>query len=175
MQKFKLDKTISANSNGIVILYQNVKKHQYISYDFVKKIQEQGTIRYQTIEEPIQFSSKQKKLFNQVVNGFKAYTREDTVKMSTRMKTNIMVAYTKAQRLLNKWKQEIIYNEVDSFLLTLFPNSLLVKKMNETIGTLNKINKKDDISFKDLGITNKAIANKLIKHNLLPQNFFQLI
>lgn len=180
MQRFNPDKTISANANGIIISYQDANKHQYIGYDsHVKQIQESGTVRYQTIEEStpsssFQFSPKQKELFARVMYGFKAYTREETVKMNSRVKTNIMIAYTKAQRLLQKWKQDIIFKEVDSFLSTIFPHSPLVKQMVETQGHVENVDKRDEISFKDLGITQVTIANKLMEHNLLPQNFFQL-
>ena len=40
------DKTISANSKGITIYYGDNKKHMFISYDYVKKIQIEGLIYF---------------------------------------------------------------------------------------------------------------------------------
>lgn len=181
MQKYNEDKTISANSNGIIISYQDANKHQYVNYDHIRKIQLEGTTRYQTIEEPI-FSTKQKELFNRVMYGFKIYTREETSVMPVRMKTNITIAYTKAQRILRRWKQDIIFDKVDDLLTSIFPHSKMLKqfvkvKGIDEDGTCNypSENPNEEITFNDLGIGQKAIADKLIEHNLLPKNFYQLI
>ena len=46
------EKTISANSKGIIVSYGDVKKHMFASYnrsEYVRKIQLGGTKKYQKI------------------------------------------------------------------------------------------------------------------------------
>ena len=93
--------------------------------------------------------------------------------MSPTVKSKIIVAYTRARRLLNRWKQEIINEQVDSFLINLFPNSPVVKQMVNVKGYDDNLNT-DYITFKELGISRQAIAEKLIQLGILPSNFCQL-
>lgn len=177
MSKINPCKTVSCNSNGIVISYGDAKKHQYMTYEtpaHVKKIQLQGTVKYQKIEEEVKLNPKQKDLYSKVVYGFKAYTKEEIATMSERKKINVTVTYTKAQRILRNWKQDIAFKKLDDFLTFLFPRSPIIKQMTGITGHLDKIESKDEISFKDLGIKQGQIANKLIEAGLLPQNFYQL-
>ena len=179
MSKNNQNKTISCNSNGIVISYGDANKHQFMNYQsqtktpaHVKKIQLEGTVKYQKIEKP--FSSKQKNLLNQVLYGFKAYSKQEIQAMSEAKKIHVTVTYTKAQRILRNWKQDITFSNLDRFLLALFPKSPVIKAMCSTTGHLDEVAKEDEISFSDLGITREAIANKLMEFGLLPQNFYQL-
>lgn len=177
MSRNNQSKTISCNSNGLVISYGDANKHQFMRYEtpsHIKKIQLEGTVKYQKIEEQTKFSPKQKDLYDKVLYGFKAYTKEEVAQMSERAKINVTVTYTKAQRILRNWKQDITFSNLDRFLLSLFPKSPIVKAMCATKGHLDEISKEDEISFKDLGINQDAIANKLIEFGLLPKNFYQL-
>lgn len=170
------NKTISCNSNGIIISYGDANKHQYVGYNsYVSKIQTQGTVKYQKIDEEFKLNPKQKDLYAKVLYGFKAYTKEEIATMSEGMKINVTVTYTKAQRILRRWKQDITFSNLDRFLLSLFPKSPVIKAMCETTGHLDEVEKEDEISFKDLGINQQAIANKLIEVGLLPLNFYQLV
>ena len=171
------NKTISCNSNGIVISYGDAKKHQYMTYEtpaHVKKIQLQGTVKYQKIEEEVKLNPKQKDLYSKVVYGFKAYTKEEIATMSERKKINVTVTYTKAQRILRNWKQDLTFSFVDRILLSIFPKSPIVSQMCQIKGHLADYDKEDEISFKDLGISQQQIIGKLIEFGLLPQNFYQL-
>lgn len=177
MSKTNVNKTISCNSNGIVISYGDANKHQFMRYEtpsHIKKIQLEGTAKYQKIEEEFKLSPKQKDLYSKVVYGFKAYTKEEIQTMSERKKTNVTVTYTKAQRILRNWKQDLTFSFVDRFLLAIFPKSPIVSQMCQIKGHLADYDKEDEISFKDLGITQEQIVNKLIEFELLPQNFYQL-
>jgi len=161
-----------------VISYGDAKKHQYMSYETpadVRKIQLEGIVKYQKIEEEIKLTPTQKDLYSKVVYGFKAYTAEEIKNMSERKKINVTVTYTKAQRILRNWKQDIAFKKLDNFLMFLFPNSPIIKQMTGINGHLDKIEPKDEISFRDLGIKQMQIANKLIEAGLLPKNFYQLI
>lgn len=178
MARFNSEKTVSANSNGIVISYGDANKHQFMRYEtpsHIKKIQLTGTVKYQAIEMNTPFSPKQKDLYSKVVYGFKAYTKEEFESMTETTKLNVSIVYTKAQRIIRNWKQDVIFSNLDKFLLSLFPNSPIIKQMSETDGHLDVISKEDEIPFKDLGIKQDQIANKLIEFGLLPKNFYQLV
>ena len=175
MARNNQNKTISCNSNGMIISYGDANKHQYVGYNsYVTKIQLEGTVKYQKIEKQTKFSPKQKDLYAKAMYGFRAYTKEELAKLSEQSKIDITVAYTKAQRILRNWKQDITFSNLDRFLLALFPKSPVIKAMCSTTGHLDEVAKEDEISFSDLGITREAIANKLMEYGLLPQNFYQL-
>lgn len=175
------NKTISCNSNGIVISYGDANKHQFIRYEkptalssYVKKIQLKGTVKYQKIEEQTKFSPKQKDLYSKLLYGFKAYTKEEINAMTESKKINVTINYTKAHRILSRWKQDITFSKLDDLLLFLFPKSPIIKQFVSTKGYINDIPEKDKIFFSEIGINQDAIVNKLIENDLLPKNFYQL-
>lgn len=177
MRKFNSEKAISANSNGIVISYRDVNKHQFIRYEspsYVKKIQISGTVKYQKIQTEKTFNQKQTDLYQKTIYGFKAYSKEELTALNEKSKREILVNYTKVQRILNKFKQEILYKSVDSFLLSLFPKSKLIKDFTNVEGYLKEQVIEEDFTFDELGISKFAIANKLMEYSLLPKNFYQL-
>ena len=47
--------------------------------------------------------------------------------------------------------------------------------MSQITGHSDAVAKEDEISYKDLGIKQDQIANKLIEFGLLPKNFYQII
>lgn len=176
MARNNQNKTISCNSNGIVISYGDANKHQFMKYEtpaHVKKIQLEGTVKYQKIE--VKFSSKQKDLLNKTLYGFNAYSRDEVRQMSEATRMDISKRYSIVQRVLNNWKQDLTFSFIDKLLLSLFPKSPVVKAMCETKGHISDVPKEDEISFEDLGITKQAIADKLMEYGLLPQNFYQLV
>jgi hypothetical protein len=169
------NKTVSANSKGIVISYGDVNKHMFTHYEsrysFINKIQVEGTSKYQHSETK-HFTLLQQEMYNKIVYGFSAYTKEEIQQMSKTSKFNITVTYTKAHRILNRWKQELINEKIDSLLMKLFPNSPIIKQMTAVKGYDDNLTV--NTTFKDLGITREAIANKLMEYGFLPNNFYQL-
>jgi hypothetical protein len=168
------EKTISANSKGIVIYYGDNKKHMFASYqnDYVKKVQIEGTTKYQSLES-FNFNERQEKIYSKLVYGLEAYSELEIKKLSTKLKKRIIVNYTITQKLLNRWKQEIINEMVDGFLCRMFPKSKAAKQMVSQKGYDDNI--ECTISFRELGVSDKSIANKLIEFGLLPKNFFNLV
>jgi hypothetical protein len=178
MFKNNQNKTISCNSNGLVISYGDANKHQFMRYEtpsHIRKIQLEGTVKYQKIEEEVKLNPKQKDLYAKVMYGFKAYTKEEIASMSERKKINVTVTYTKAQRILRNWKQDLTFSFIDKLLVSLFPKSPIAKAMSETTGHLDDVAKEDEISFKDLGIKQEHIVGKLMEFGLLPSNFYELV
>jgi hypothetical protein len=168
------NKTVSANSKGIVVSFGDVNKHKFIKYECtaVQQIQLYGTVKYQKVEQP-GFNPIQEKLFAEALYGLNFYTADELKKMPAEKKRSVIVLYTRVQKVLNRWKQEIICKQVDSLLIALFPNSPIVKFISE-----NEYYDKDlecTMSLRDLGITSETvIAEKLIQAKLLPYNFFKL-
>jgi hypothetical protein len=168
------NKTVSANSKGIVVSFGDVNKHRFIKYEptAVQQIQLYGTVKYQKIEQP-GFNHVQEKLYYEALHGLNFYTTEEIKSMSVEKKRSIVVLYTRVQKLLNRWKQEIICKQVDNLLIALFPNSPIAKTMIES-----EYYDKDlecPMSLRQLGVTNdRLIAEKLVQGKLLPYNFFKL-
>lgn len=167
-------KTVSAGSKGIIISFRDANKHKFIPYEnnYIEEIQVAGHSKYQNLEQPT-FNKIQQQLYAEAVYGLSYYSEADIAKMSKSKKLRVLAKYAKAQRVLNRWKQEIVYEKVDSFLLTFFPNSAITKALVETKG--HDRNSRESHTFKDLGLTQKDVAGKLIEVRLLPENFFQLI
>lgn len=167
-------KTVSANSKGIIVSFGDVNKHKFIKYEptAVEQIQLYGTVKYQKIEQ-VGFNPIQEKLYAEAVYGLNFYTAEEIKTMPAEKKRSIMVLYTRVQRILNRWKQEIIWKQVDSLLISLFPRSPFSKFLSE-----NDYYDRDlecPLSLRELGITSQAvIAEKLVENKLLPYNFFKL-
>jgi hypothetical protein len=176
MSKTNVNKTVSCNSKGIVISYGDANKHQFMQYEtpaHVKKIQLQGTVKYQKIEE-FKLTPKQKDVYAKTVYGFKAYTKEELNALSEQARIDVTVTYSKVQRILRNWKQDITFSNLDRFMLALFPNSPVVKAMCAATGHIDDIPKEDEILFKELGIRQEHIIAKLMQVELLPKNFYEL-
>lgn len=173
MARYNQNKTISANSKGMIVSYGDANKHQFIGYD------RQVSTSFRNVQEtkrhikPFQFSPKQKELFYQVIDGFKCFTKQEVQQMSEKQKMLISVRYTRAQRILRNWKQDVIFTELDNMLLAVFPKSPLIKKFVNVKGHVD-VPKEDEITFNEIGITHEQIANKLYDCGLLPRNFYQL-
>jgi hypothetical protein len=168
------NKTVSANSKGIVVSFGDVNKHKFVKYEstVVQQIQLYGTVKYQKIEQS-EFNPTQEKLFAEAMYGLNFYTTQEIKTMPVEKKRHIIVLYTRVQKMLNIWKQEIIGKQVDHFFATLFPNSPFTKFLlaNEFYDK----NLECPLSLRDLGITSeKLIAEKLVESRLLPYNFFKL-
>jgi hypothetical protein len=167
-------KTVSANSKGIIVSFGDVNKHKFIKYEptGVEQIQLYGTVKYQKIEQ-VGFNPIQEKLYAEALYGLNFYTVEELKVMPAEKKRSIMVLYTRVQRMLNRWKQEIIWKQVDNLLISLFPRSPIIKFLSE-----NEYYDRDlecSLTLRDLGITSETlIAEKLIESKLLPYNFFKL-
>ena len=167
------NKTITANSKGIIISYRDASKPRYMPYKAkaVEQIQIHGTVKYQVLEQPA-LNRTQQKLYGELLYGLKLYKPEELAAISKKDKLKIAYLHRKVQHYLNKWKQEIIDNEVNSFLLKLFPRSKFVKDMC-AVKSYDRAYT-DRHTFKELGLTPDKIAAKLVEAGFLPQNFFQL-
>lgn len=168
------NKTISANSKGIVITFTDVNKHKFVYYndnEFVKNIQIQGTAKYQNLET-FEFNKTQKRLYEQAVYGFKTLANETIMEMKPQQIKRFQEIHNRAKAVINSYKQEISNDRINALLSKLFPKSNLVKQILDVKGVDPSI--KIPISLKDLKITPRMLAEKLVEQGVLPQNFFKL-
>lgn len=171
--RFNPHKTVCATSKGIIISFRDANKHKFLHYEnpVLEEIQVNGHKKYQPLETPV-FNKIQQKLYAEAVYGLSFYTPDMLSQMSKAKKLRVLAKYAKAQRILNRWKQEIVHETVDRFLVTLFPNSPITKALVETKGYDRQ--SRECHSFKELGLSQEDVANKLIEVNLLPKNFYEL-
>lgn len=171
--RFNPHKTVCASSKGIIISFRDANKHRFIPFEspVVEEIQLHGHKKYQQLESPV-FNKIQQKLYGEAVYGLSYFSTDAVEQMSKSKKLRVLAKYAKAQRILNRWKQEIVHSKVDSFLMAFFPNSPITKALVDTKGYDRQ--SKECHSFKELGLTQQDVANKLIEVSLLPDNFYQL-
>lgn len=168
------NKTISANSKGITINFGDVNKHKFVYYNNnqdIIKIRKFNK-KYQITEE-FGFNKTQKKLYVEAVYGLKSIPNEVLMEMRVQTIRNIQLKHKKAKEIINSYKLEVSNTMIDNFLLKMFPKSPVIKKMTDIKGIDSSID--CTLSFKDLKISSKMIAERLVKHNILPENFFNLV
>jgi len=126
-------------------------------------LQTEGTKAY--VDYGTKLSPRQQELYERLMKGLKLYTPEELYAMNSTKKMRISRAHTKAQTLLNLWKQEKLI-EMTNPILSLFKT---VELPNDTdSGFLCTL------PFHDLGITKKDIIVKFMEAKLLPSNYDEL-
>lgn len=164
------NKTITANSKGIVISFRDQKKPKFIPYQHIDADHAQ-TVFYQSFEQPA-FNKTQQKFYAEALYGMNAYERSEIMTLPHAEVVRILSLHRRVQFFLNRWKQEIMNCKVDDILSTLFPRSATVKHLKSVQGYNRAYTAR--YSFKELGLTQEAVANKLVEMGFLPENFFQL-
>jgi hypothetical protein len=167
--KINPHKTISAGAEGIVISYRESNKNQFLGYH--NGSLEKPRRKYQELSKP-PLSNKQRKLYSEAVHGLNAFSKSQLDKMSKGEKKYIIQRSERCQEILNEWKQTMINESVDSFLKAIFPKSRIVKFFTSCKIVDTTI--VDRTAFKDLGINQVDIANKLVEVGILPKDFFTL-
>jgi hypothetical protein len=130
---------------------------------------------YKMKYEVDEFNNYQNKLYKEALFGISNYTQEEIKKLSYQEQNRIVKANRKAQSVLNIWKQELCNNIINSLFKKLFPNSPVTKELTEEFGNVVDASYKNFLTFKQLGVSKKEIVYKLIKHDVLPKNFFELV
>lgn len=130
---------------------------------------------YKMKYEVDEFNSYQNKLYKEALFGISNYTQEEIKKLSYQEQNRIVKANRKAQSVLNIWKQELCNNIINSLFKNLFPNSPVTKELTGEFGNVVDASYKNFLTFKQLGVSKKEIVYKLIKHDVLPKNFFELV
>lgn len=167
------NKTITANSKGIVISFRDENKPKFIPYKIkeVDDVQHLGRGIYQTFEIPA-FNKIQQRLYAEALYGINAYDQSEIMTLTHKDILRITALHRRVQFFLNRWKQEIMDCKVDMILSKLFPRSKVVKDLTTIKGYNRAYTAR--YSFKELGLTQEAVAAKLVEMGFLPENFFQL-
>jgi len=171
--KHNLHKTVSANQNGIIVSFLESNKHRFVKYDssVVKNIQLYGTSKYQRTERSF-LNKTQQAIYAQAVYGLTYFTKEQLKQMKPERKQEIITHHQRVQTVLNVWKQKLSNDMVDNYLRTLYQKSEVIMALLATSGYDHTI--EDKQTFKDLGITQPMIVEKLLETGLLPENFMKI-
>jgi len=120
------------------------------------------------------FNGYQNFLYKRALFGLAVYTQEELEKMHTDKKKRIQKVHSRAQHILNLWKQELANQWVTALLSKLFWHSKFIQETEEKFGNEIDPNYISKLDFKSLGVTKEHIVNKLIQEKILPNNFYQL-
>jgi hypothetical protein len=167
------NKTITANSKGIVISLGDKSKTRYIPYKSkeVVDIQFFGKVKYQEFDKPA-FNRIQQRLYGEALYGVKAYNDVEIMALSHKEVVRITSVHRRVHFFLNRWKQEIMDSRVNTLFSKLFPKSSTATAMSSIKGYNRAYTAK--YTFKELGLTQENVARKLVEMGFLPENFFQL-
>lgn len=120
------------------------------------------------------FNSYQNFLYKRALFGLSVYTQEELEKMHSDKKKRVEKVHSRAQSVLNLWKQELAGQWTIKLLSSIFWHSELVKEFGEKFGNETDPGYISKMDFKSLGVSKVDIINKLIQEKILPNNFYQL-
>lgn len=120
------------------------------------------------------FTPYQNFLYKRALFGLSVYGEEELSKMHWDKKKRIEKVHTRAQKVLNFWKQELANDWAGEFLSKLFWNSSFVKEYKEKFVRDIDPSYISTVEFKNLGVSKTQIVNKLIEEKILPSNFYEL-
>jgi len=129
-------------------------------------------LRYAEIERDL-FNPQQNFLYKRALFGLKMYSEQEIAEMHADKKKRIIKVYTRAQRVLNLYKQRLVNEKTNRLMTLLFPNSPIAKEFEQHSYVDPKF--VNTISFKDLGVSKKQIVDRLISEKILPVNFYNLV
>lgn len=169
------NKIVTASSNAVLITYTDNHKSVRIPYERLQSVQLYGNKfkekTYQSLDTK-DFNSKQQFMYRTALYGLGVYDQREIDNMPFKQRFIIMKHQNKAQKALNRFKNEIMNMQISKMLPNWFSNSTLAKEfVDEQYDDLDMPNV---LSFKDLGINKFMIAKKLMSVGILPANFFQI-
>jgi hypothetical protein len=164
-----------------------MKKKSYQSLSEISKLQNTEK-RYQSsvrprYQERVWISEYQHQIYRAGLLGLKAFTKAELYKMSIETKRKIVQFYERVQRILNRWKQQLMnemFEELCSIQCEKFEYNPFQKVFDDTVIGMKKFGKAVDdtfectLTFAQLKITREQIIQKLIDERILPKNFYQI-
>jgi hypothetical protein len=129
-------------------------------------------IRYAEFERD-PFNDHQNFLYKRALFGLKVYTQDELSSMHQDKRNRIIRVYSRTQKVLNLFKQEVVNAKTNELFSLLFPKSPITKDLTENHNYTDPkfIN---TISFKDLGVSKHMLVERLILEKILPHNFYNL-
>lgn len=120
--------------------------------------------------ENIRMNDYQNFLYRRALYGLKVYTKDELSEMHPEKQERINRVYWKAQRVLNRYKQELINEFSNKIFSTFFPHSKITKLLCTELNVTDP-KFRNDLTFKQLGLDKSKIVNRLIERKVLPTNF----
>jgi len=156
----KEHKTVSARAHGIIISFRDVNKHKFVPYN--EHVQNKQL--YSKPVQPQVFNKFQETMYTQAIYGLGAYSEQQLKKMTPKERFEIIKRYSKAQAVIKRFKDALYENSMMNVLKQVFHHSELMQEFCSV---------KPEPILSQV-INEQAIAQVLIQHGLLPQNFFKL-
>lgn len=170
----KENKSITVSKNKITVNYHDTSKH--FSYVIPKdsptrNISLFGKTFKETKASEIKkdfLTPQQRELFDDLVYAKNRMTKSEINNLPLIKKYRVKVLSKEVEKVLTRWKNEIVYSKIDSLLLKLFPKSPVIKQLvnigYEDVEDLYKNN----ISIHSL-VTETQIAQYLSDKGLFPK------
>jgi len=119
------------------------------------------------------FNEHQNFLYKRAMIGLKMYNQDELLSMHEDKRKRIIKVYSRTQKVLNLYKQELVNNKTNKLFSILFPNSSITKELTENHNYTDPkfIN---TIPFRDLGVSKYMLVERLILEKILPHNFYSL-
>ncbi len=122
--------------------------------------------------EQDKYTAYQNYLYKRALYGFKAMTKEEYNNTCKEKRKRISRVYLRAQKVINKLKQESTNTYSNFIFQTLFPDAPLTDWFIDNSFTDDKF--KNTLSFADLGISKDNIVDIFIKEGILPHTFMSM-
>ena len=177
--KTKSTKTIHCTEDGIEIFYDNKDQGVNVMYEDsgLQNLQLYGNklndVSYQSRTSTM-FNEVQNKMYRRIVYGVEALNKAELTTMSKNEISKIQKDYSRAQVILNRYKNQVMNQSLNGFLEKHFWNSPIAREMIDFSDDPDTVHEENTLSFKELGINKKQVAGKLIEHGFLPVDFFYL-
>lgn len=134
-------------------------------------------------QERVWINDYQHQIYRAALQGLNAFTKGELYKMSIEAKRKILQFWERAQKILNRWKQELMnemFEQLCSIQCEVFTYNPFDRVFGDTsIGTKRFGRQIDDtfectLTFAQLKISREQVIQKLIFEKILPNNFYQL-
>ena len=122
--------------------------------------------------EQDKYTAYQNYLYKRALHGFKAMSKEELNKTCKEKRKRITRVYLRAQKIINKLKQEKTNSYSNLIFKTLFPNAPLTDWFIDNSFTDNKF--KNTLTFADLGISKDDIIELFIEEGVLRPDFMSI-
>lgn len=114
----------------------------------------------------------QSMLYSVALSGLKALSPDQESKLSKYEKREITLLANRANRVLNYWKTQVVTNSISVLFNKLFANAPTTSAVSILMQPIVDSEFSPEISFRELGISRIQIIQKLIRHGVLPVDFY---
>lgn len=173
------NKTIRATESGLEIFYEKKRHTVTVKYEDrgLSEMQLYGNklngVSFQAPNKNA-FNPLQQKIYRRLLYGLEAVSATELREMPETEKQELTQMHSRAQQVINLWKNQIMASYIDKLFGEMFWHSDIAKEMVDLSNDQEFMHEENTLSFKELGITKPQVAHKLMEHGLLPVNFFYL-